>query len=145
MTYRRPKSNLLLQKKRHVPSWYPSLLVHCSFYKLFRDLIIFNRNTGKCYGTGILICPFKKISCILDDIFPIFNGLISLSFSHTSNGFTRAFPMASLHKIPWGHDAKILFMAVNYFEYGTVSILTCQRIGSIMHDLQIWNDFQQWD
>ena len=31
MRYRGPKSNLLLEKKRHEPSWYPSLIV--SFHK----------------------------------------------------------------------------------------------------------------
>ena len=75
MTYRGPKLNLLLEKKQHEPSWYPPLILrfHKQFLKLFRDFIIFNRNIGNCYGTGILFCPFKKINCVLYDIFPIFS------------------------------------------------------------------------
>ena len=74
----------------------------------------------------------KKIYCVLYNIFPIFNGLTSLSFSHTSDGITRAFPMASLHNVPRGRDTKMFFMAANYFEYGTVSMLTCRRIDPII-------------
>ena len=68
MTYRRPKSNLLLEKKRHKHLWYPSLLV--SFHKQVLETLHRFHNLQKCYGTGILFCPFNKTNCVLYDIFP---------------------------------------------------------------------------